>query len=26
VPPNADPAVLGRLTEFVREATVEARV
>ena len=26
VPPNADPAVLGRLTEFVHEATVEARV
>ncbi len=26
VPPNTDPAVLGRLTEFVHEATVEARV
>ncbi len=26
VPPDADPAVLGRLTEFVHEATVEARV
>jgi uroporphyrinogen decarboxylase len=26
VPPNADPAVLGRLTELVHEATVEARV
>ena len=26
VPPNADPAVLRRLTEFVHEATVEARV
>jgi uroporphyrinogen decarboxylase len=26
VPPNADPAVLRRLTEYVHEATVEARV
>ena len=26
VPPDTDPAVLGRLTEFVHEATVEARV
>jgi len=26
VPPETDPAVLGRLTEFVHEATVEARV
>jgi uroporphyrinogen decarboxylase len=26
VPPHADPAVLRRLTEFVHEATVEARV
>jgi uroporphyrinogen decarboxylase len=26
VPPDADPAVLRRLTEFVHEATVEARV
>ncbi|MFL6012216.1 MAG: uroporphyrinogen decarboxylase [Gaiellaceae bacterium] len=26
VPPNADPAVLRRLTELVHEATVEARV
>jgi uroporphyrinogen decarboxylase len=26
VPPNTDPAVLGRLTELVHEATVEARV
>ena len=26
VPPNTDPAVLGRLREFVHEATVEARV
>jgi len=26
VPPNADPAVLRRLTDFVHEATVEARV
>jgi uroporphyrinogen decarboxylase len=26
VPPNADPAVLGRLTELVHEASVEARV
>jgi uroporphyrinogen decarboxylase len=26
VPPDADPAVLRRLTEFVQEATVEARV
>ena len=26
VPPNTDPAVLGHLTEFVHEATVEARV
>jgi uroporphyrinogen decarboxylase len=26
VPPNADPVVLRRLTEFVHEATVEARV
>ena len=26
VPPNTDPAVLGRLTRFVHEATVEARV
>jgi uroporphyrinogen decarboxylase len=25
VPPETDPAVLGRLTEFVHEATVEAR-
>jgi uroporphyrinogen decarboxylase len=26
VPPDTDPAVLGRLTEFVHEASVEARV
>ena len=26
VPPETDPAVLGRLTELVHEATVEARV
>ena len=26
VPPETDPAVLGRLTQFVHEATVEARV
>jgi len=26
VPPDTDPVVLGRLTEFVHEATVEARV
>src|SRR6476661_4921451 len=26
VPPNTDPAVLGRLTQFVHESTVEARV
>ena len=26
VPPDTDPAVLGHLTEFVHEATVEARV
>jgi uroporphyrinogen decarboxylase len=26
VPPETDPAVLGHLTEFVHEATVEARV
>jgi hypothetical protein len=26
VPPETDPAVLGRLTQLVHEATVEARV
>jgi hypothetical protein len=26
VPPHADPAVLRRLTEYVHEATIEARV